>query len=355
MDARDPWNEWVEPFDLFISYARKDNETGMVSALVEAIQANFARFSPSVPLKVFFDKQSILDMQYWQDRPKKGLHLRATDRANGVVAGEQFQDLGRLQSGLDMAQPGEPHPATGGRGRSPLRPEATRPGHIAHQALRGREHARQPCGGPFRTGGVRRRWGKLAAEGRLPSPNDCSSLKRRRQRAGGMDGLITPQAAVDFSPGVTTRSSPRRGGIVQPGATPGNRDRTQTRSRPERARERTGVASMSQSLVKNLLHLVFSTKHRAPLLTADIRPEMNAYLAGILRTWESPVHPRQLGRGSRPYSCSRCPRTMPSRRSSKRSRKGRPSGSRPRDLCSPISTGRRVTGRSPSANRTWRR
>jgi putative transposase len=46
---------------------------------------------------------------------------------------------------------------------------------------------------------------------------------------------------------------------------------------------------MSQSLAQNLLHLVFSTKHRAPLLTAAIRLEMNAYLAGILRSWESPA------------------------------------------------------------------
>jgi putative transposase len=59
--------------------------------------------------------------------------------------------------------------------------------------------------------------------------------------------------------------------------------------RPERAPERTGVTAMSQSLVQNLLHLVFSTKHRAPLLTADIRPEMNSYLAGILRAWDSPA------------------------------------------------------------------
>jgi len=59
---RDLWNEWVKPFDLFISYARKDNETAMVSVLVEKIEADFAHFSPSLPLKVFFDKKSILDM-----------------------------------------------------------------------------------------------------------------------------------------------------------------------------------------------------------------------------------------------------------------------------------------------------
>ena len=73
MEPRDLWNEWVEPFDLFISYTRKDNDAGMVSALVETIEADFAQFSPSVPLKVFFDKKSILDMQYWQDVLKKGL------------------------------------------------------------------------------------------------------------------------------------------------------------------------------------------------------------------------------------------------------------------------------------------
>ena len=73
METRDLWNEWVEPFDLFVSYARKDNETGMVSALVERIEEDFAHFSPSMPLKVFFDKKSILDLQHWQDVLKKGL------------------------------------------------------------------------------------------------------------------------------------------------------------------------------------------------------------------------------------------------------------------------------------------
>ena len=73
METRDPWNLWVEPFDLFISYSRKDNDAAMVSALVETIETDFAQFSPSVPLKVFFDKKSILDMQHWQDVLKKGL------------------------------------------------------------------------------------------------------------------------------------------------------------------------------------------------------------------------------------------------------------------------------------------
>ena len=40
---------------------------------------------------------------------------------------------------------------------------------------------------------------------------------------------------------------------------------------------------MSQSLAKNMIHLIYSTKNRAPFLTPEIRPEMNSYLAGILR------------------------------------------------------------------------
>lgn len=46
---------------------------------------------------------------------------------------------------------------------------------------------------------------------------------------------------------------------------------------------------MSQSLVKNLVHLVFSTKHRMPVLTDDVRPPLHGYLAGILANWESPA------------------------------------------------------------------
>jgi REP element-mobilizing transposase RayT len=40
---------------------------------------------------------------------------------------------------------------------------------------------------------------------------------------------------------------------------------------------------MGQSLVKNYLHLVFSTKHREPLISADIENELYAYLGGICK------------------------------------------------------------------------
>ncbi len=46
---------------------------------------------------------------------------------------------------------------------------------------------------------------------------------------------------------------------------------------------------MSQSLAKNALHLVFSTKNRRPFLTLSIRPRLYAYLNGIFNAWESPA------------------------------------------------------------------
>ncbi len=39
---------------------------------------------------------------------------------------------------------------------------------------------------------------------------------------------------------------------------------------------------MPQSLARVLVHLVFSTKHRAPVLPPDIRAELHPYLAAVL-------------------------------------------------------------------------
>ncbi len=47
---------------------------------------------------------------------------------------------------------------------------------------------------------------------------------------------------------------------------------------------------MGQSLVKNYLHIVFSTKHREPLIIPSIETELYAYLAGICSHLEcSPI------------------------------------------------------------------
>src|SRR5687768_11942975 len=46
---------------------------------------------------------------------------------------------------------------------------------------------------------------------------------------------------------------------------------------------------MSQSLAKNLIHLVFSTKHRNAWIPENVRDALYAYQAGIFQEWESPA------------------------------------------------------------------
>jgi len=43
---------------------------------------------------------------------------------------------------------------------------------------------------------------------------------------------------------------------------------------------------MGQSLVKNYIHIVFSTKHRKPMITDAIENELHAYLGGICKKLE---------------------------------------------------------------------
>lgn len=50
---------------------------------------------------------------------------------------------------------------------------------------------------------------------------------------------------------------------------------------------------MGQSLVKNYLHLVFSTKHRQPFIDEPIENELHAYLGGICKNLE--CHPLKIG------------------------------------------------------------
>jgi REP element-mobilizing transposase RayT len=46
---------------------------------------------------------------------------------------------------------------------------------------------------------------------------------------------------------------------------------------------------MSQSLVHNLIHLVFSTKHRSPLILPKVQKGLWAYQAGIYRKLDCPA------------------------------------------------------------------
>ena len=46
---------------------------------------------------------------------------------------------------------------------------------------------------------------------------------------------------------------------------------------------------MSQSLANNLIHLVFSTKHREPWLNDAVRPALHAYLVTVFKNLKCPV------------------------------------------------------------------
>ena len=46
---------------------------------------------------------------------------------------------------------------------------------------------------------------------------------------------------------------------------------------------------MSQSVARNLVHLVFSTKHREPLITAALQPALFAYLVGVAKGINCPA------------------------------------------------------------------
>jgi putative transposase len=50
---------------------------------------------------------------------------------------------------------------------------------------------------------------------------------------------------------------------------------------------------MSQSLVKNTLHLIFSTKGRVPLIQPPVESELHAYLWGTCKNLE--CHPIRVG------------------------------------------------------------
>ncbi len=58
-------------------------------------------------------------------------------------------------------------------------------------------------------------------------------------------------------------------------------------TRPERPRYITRFP-MAQSLSRILIHVVFSTKHRAPILTPEVRSELFPYLAAVLNNTDCP-------------------------------------------------------------------
>jgi TIR domain/NB-ARC domain len=60
------------PYDLFVSYSRRDNQSGRVTELVARIQADFEAFAGR-PLTPFFDASEIRGMEDWRHRILQGL------------------------------------------------------------------------------------------------------------------------------------------------------------------------------------------------------------------------------------------------------------------------------------------
>lgn len=58
------------PYDLFISYSRRDNAQGRIPELVERIKQDFASFEgmQGRELRVFFDQDEIHGMSDWRLR-----------------------------------------------------------------------------------------------------------------------------------------------------------------------------------------------------------------------------------------------------------------------------------------------
>ena len=50
---------------------------------------------------------------------------------------------------------------------------------------------------------------------------------------------------------------------------------------------------MGQSLVKNYLHIIYSTKYRQPLIHERVQPELYSYLGGICNNLE--CYPVKIG------------------------------------------------------------
>jgi hypothetical protein len=60
------------PYDLFISYSRRDNERGQVTALKAQIESSFRTFA-GCDLRVFFDTHEIGGMDAWRQKIQRSL------------------------------------------------------------------------------------------------------------------------------------------------------------------------------------------------------------------------------------------------------------------------------------------
>ncbi|WP_310600360.1 tetratricopeptide repeat protein, partial [Desulfobulbus sp.] len=101
-------------YDIFISYARRDNTGNQVGSLVDQIAARFATFAGR-PLRPFFDTREIEGGEYWQDKILAGLkesRLMLACLSPGYLASQwcewefieyQKYELGRAYLGKGIA------------------------------------------------------------------------------------------------------------------------------------------------------------------------------------------------------------------------------------------------------------
>ncbi len=76
------------PYDIFISYAHRDDHDGWVETFVQAIRDEHARFTPT-PLEIFFDHEEIETMHDWEHRILRG--LRGSKVMVAVLSPHYFQ------------------------------------------------------------------------------------------------------------------------------------------------------------------------------------------------------------------------------------------------------------------------
>lgn len=99
------------PYDLFVSYAHRDDHDGWVEAFVKAIADQHTRFTPT-PLQIFFDRQEIATMDDWEHRILRG--LRGSKVMLAVLSPHYFDSVYcrkewelYLEHELDRAMPGQ--------------------------------------------------------------------------------------------------------------------------------------------------------------------------------------------------------------------------------------------------------
>jgi REP element-mobilizing transposase RayT len=84
-----------------------------------------------------------------------------------------------------------------------------------------------------------------------------------------------------------TNFAPKGQQHISPWQRPGIQGESQTQAL--KGRHNGGFWTMSQSLVKNLVHLIYSTKDRQPWIPKEHRDGLFAYQSGIYEEWESPA------------------------------------------------------------------